>query len=129
DADIGALTGFQNVMPAEKFESEFRRLLEQYPKLFALADRPEAAKLKSLAPLRDISTAWLEIAKLRMEKSSDELALLQHAVDATLTAHRAAWKRAAPGLYEYQIAATMEGVYFDQGCERSAYAPIVGSGP
>src|ERR1044072_9471843 len=55
DADIGALTGFQNVMPAERFESEFRRLLEQYPKLYALADRPEAAKLKALAPPRDIS--------------------------------------------------------------------------
>ena len=39
DPDIRALTGFENVMPAEKFESEFRRLLEQYPKLYALADR------------------------------------------------------------------------------------------
>jgi Xaa-Pro aminopeptidase len=129
DPDIGKLTGFASVMPVEKFESEFRRLLEQYPKLYALVDRPEAAKIKALAPLRDISNATLEIAKLRMEKSPEELELLQHATDATVAAHRAAWKRAAPGLYEYQIAATMESVYLDQGCERSAYAPIVGSGP
>src|SRR5436190_11855118 len=111
EEDIRALTGFETVMPAEKFESEFHRLLEQYSKLYALTDRPEAARLKALAPLRDLSNAAPEIAKLRMEKSPEELAIMQHAVDVTLAAHRAAWTRAAPGLYEYQIAATMEGVY------------------
>ena len=45
------------------------------PKLYALTDRPEAAKLKRLAPLRDIFNATLAIAKLRMEKSPEELAL------------------------------------------------------
>jgi Xaa-Pro aminopeptidase len=129
DPEIRVLTGFESVMPAESFESEFRKILEQYPRIYALADRPEAAKLKALAPLRDISNAAFEIARLRMEKSPEELQLLQHACDVTIAAHRAAWKRAAPGLYEYQIAATMEAAYFDQGCERSAYAPIVGSGP
>jgi len=34
-----------------------------------------------------------------------------------------------PGLAEYQIAATMVGTYLELGCERSAYAPIVASGP
>ncbi len=33
------------------------------------------------------------------------------------------------GLYEYQVAATMGGAYFEQGCERHAYMPIVASGP
>ena len=42
--------------------------------------------------------------------------------------HRAAWKKAAPGLYEYQVAATMSSVFLENGCERHAYAPIVGSG-
>src|SRR5262249_16351629 len=49
--------------------------------------------------------------------------------DVSIEAHGAAWKRAAAGLYEYQIAATMVATYFDKGCERHAYAPIVGSGP
>ena len=129
EPDIRSITGFEKVLPAETFETEFRKFLEQYPKLYALTDRPEAAKIKALAPLRDIANAAPEIARLRMEKSPAELAAMQRAVDATLAAHRAAWKRAAPGLYEYQIAATMEAVYFEQGCERNAYAPIVGSGP
>src|SRR5215472_17687945 len=118
DANIRAAAGFEKVMPAESFESEFRKYLEAYPKLYALASRPEAAKLKALAPLREISDATMEIARLRMEKSPEELELLQHAADVSIAAHRAAWKRASPGLYEYQIAATMQAVYFEAGCER-----------
>src|SRR5207302_3153288 len=38
-------------------------------------------------------------------------------------------KRIAAGLYEYQLAATVTNVYMENGCERHAYAPIVGSGP
>jgi Xaa-Pro aminopeptidase len=64
-----------------------------------------------------------------MAKSPEEIALIQHATDVTLASHRAAWQRAAPGLYEYQVAAAMTETYADAGCERSAYAPIVGSGP
>ena len=130
EATIHTLTGFDTVLPAEEFESRFRQYMETYPKLYGLASRAaDAGKLKALAPLRDVSDAAGEIAKLRMEKSPEELDLLQRAADATVAAHFAAWKRAAPGLYEYQIAGTMEAVYFDRGCERSAYAPIVGSGP
>jgi Xaa-Pro aminopeptidase len=129
DANLRAATGFEVVMPAETFESTFRKYVEAYPRLYGLAYRPDADKLKALAPLREVSDAAGEIAKLRMEKSPEELELMQHAVDVTIAAHRVAWKRAAPGLYEYQIAASMVAFYADQGCERSAYAPIVGSGP
>jgi len=129
DPDAKTATGFEAVMPAEKFESELAAVLEAYPRLYTLVDQPAAARLKQLAPLRDISSAALAIAKLRMHKSPEEIALIQHAIDVTLEAHRLAWQRAAPGLYEYQIAAAMMDVYQEAGCERSAYAPIVGSGP
>jgi Xaa-Pro aminopeptidase len=79
--------------------------------------------------LRDISDARPPIARLRMRKSPQEIALIEHATDVSVEAHRAAWKRAAPGMYEYQIAATMSGIFAENGCERPAYAPIVGSGP
>ena len=129
DQNIRQITGFQSVLASESFETEFRSSLEKYARIYALADRAEAAKLKALAPLRDISNATLAIASLRMKKSPEELAALQRSIDATLAGHRAAWKRIAPGLYEYQLAATMESAYFDAGCERNSYAPIVGSGP
>jgi Xaa-Pro aminopeptidase len=54
---------------------------------------------------------------------------VQHAADVSVKAHKAAWQRIAPGLHEYQVAATMSNVYFEAGCERHAYPPIVASGP
>ena len=128
DPDVKGVTGFEAVMPAEKFEAELRTVLEAYARIYTLVDQP-AARLKELAPLRNISGAALAIAKLRMHKSPEEIALIEHATGVTLDAHRLAWQRAAPGLYEYQIAAAMMDVYQEAGCERSAYAPIVGSGP
>ncbi len=128
DANVTQLTGFDTVLPREAFESELRRQLERYSGIYALLG-PASSEFKALAPLRDISDAGPPIARLRMHKSPEELALIQKSIDATLDAHRAAWKRAAPGLYEYQVAATMSEVYFDEGCQRHAYAPIVGAGP
>jgi Xaa-Pro aminopeptidase len=129
DPDAKSVTGFEAVMPVERFESELRTVLEAYPRLYTLVDQPATVRLRQLAPLRDVSGAALAIAKLRMHKSAEEIALIQHSTDVTLEAHRVAWQHATPGLYEFQISAAMLDVYQDAGCERSAYAPIVGSGP
>lgn len=129
DADARDVTGFASVLPAEKFETELLHVLESYAHIYTLPDQPAAQRLKQLAPLRDMRSATLAIAKLRMHKSAEEIALIQHSIDVSIEAHRAAWQHAAPGLYEYQIAAQMTDVYFAAGCERNAYAPIVGSGP
>jgi Xaa-Pro aminopeptidase len=129
DANAGAVTGFEHVMAAPGLEAELLKLLERYPRLYALKGTPGAAKLEKLAPLREISDARPAIAKLRMKKSPEEITLIERATDVTIEAHRKAWKRAESGVYEYQVAAIMEAVFVDRGCERPAYAPIVGSGP
>jgi Xaa-Pro aminopeptidase len=129
DENIRQLTGFDTVLPAERFESELRRMLESYRSIYTLTDQEPAERLKKLAPLREVANAGPAIAKLRMRKSPEEIAIIQRATDASMAAHRAAWRRAAPGHYEFQVAATMSEVWTGQGCERSAYAPIVGSGP
>jgi Xaa-Pro aminopeptidase len=129
DANAIAVTGFEHVMAAPGLEAELLKLLDKYPRLYALKGTPGAAKLEKLAPLRDISDARPAIAKLRMKKSREEIALIEQATGVSIEGHRTAWKRAAPGLYEYQIAAAMEAVFAEKGCERPAYAPIIGSGP
>ncbi|HKX00716.1 MAG TPA: Xaa-Pro peptidase family protein [Bryobacteraceae bacterium] len=129
DQNIREVTGFSAVMPAEKFEGEFQRALEAYARIYTLEGQPGAERIRQLAPLRDIANAAPAIANLRMHKSSEEIALIEHATDVTIEAHRAAWRRAGPGVWEYQVAAAMTDVYAEKGCERSAYAPIVGSGP
>jgi Xaa-Pro aminopeptidase len=127
DPGVTRLTGFGTVLPVSSFETELRAQLEHYAGLYTVGEE-SIARLKALSPLRDISDATRAVARLRMHKSAEELALIQRSIDVTLAAHRAAWKRAAPGLYEYQVAATMTYVYFNEGCQRSAYAPIVGAG-
>ena len=84
--------------------------------------------LEKIAPTAEIADVRPTITELRMVKTSGEIALLQKATDTSIAAHRASWKRAKPGLYEYQVAASMLGVMFDHGCERPAYSPIVGAG-
>ncbi|HTQ58215.1 MAG TPA: Xaa-Pro peptidase family protein [Bryobacteraceae bacterium] len=128
DPEVARISGFETVLPRERFESELRQQLDRCARVYTLLN-PANSQFKELAPLREVTDAGPLIARLRMRKSPAELALIQKAIDATLDAHRAAWKRAAPGLYEYQVAATMTSVYFDEGCARSAYAPIVGAGP
>lgn len=127
DSDATKATGFDTVMPAERFENQLRTLLEAYPDIYALpAANPTLARV---APLRTVIDATDEINKLRMRKSQFEIDALQKATDASMDAHRAAWRAIRAGVYEYEIAAVMVGSYMMDGCRRSAYAPIVGSGP
>jgi Xaa-Pro aminopeptidase len=127
DANARQATGFETVLTVDNLESELKSSLERRTNLYSLG--AATAALKALAPLREVGDARLAIARLRMRKSPAEIEMVQRSTDATLAAHRAAWKLTAPGLYEYQVAGAMTGVYFGEGCERSAYSPIVGSGP
>jgi Xaa-Pro aminopeptidase len=129
DSDVHALTGFEEVLPIEKFEAELDQALSAHEKVYALPNSAFTDKLKPLYPFRDISDAAPLIAKFRMKKSAAELAAIQRATDVSLEAHRAAWKRMAAGLYEYQLEATLMNSFIESGCEGVAYAPIVGSGP
>jgi Xaa-Pro aminopeptidase len=79
--------------------------------------------------MRTVIDARAQIATLRMEKSPEEMAAIEKATGASVEAHRAAWNMIRPGEYEYEIAAVVVGTYLMDGCRRSAYAPIVGSGP
>lgn len=129
DPDILRLTGFEAVEPAESFETLLPKVLEAAPKIATLLAHPAAAKLRALAPLREFSDAAPLIARQRMKKSAAELALIERAVEATVAAHQAAWKRASPGLTERQLGAVLIGAWMDCGCQRSAYPPIIASGP
>jgi Xaa-Pro aminopeptidase len=107
DPGIEEASGFNSVLPLERFEPELRAL-------------PAPA---------DSEAVENALARLRMKKSAAEISLIERSVEATAAAHRAGWQRTAAGMYEYQVAALMASVYLDRGCERGAYAPIVGSGP
>lgn len=129
DADASEKTSFEKVLPRAAIESNFLRFMESARRVYMVSTDPRAQKLKAIAALHEQTEAGPEISRLRVVKSPAEIALIQKSTDATIPAHLAAWKKIKPGLYEYEIAATMTNVYFERGCERNAYSPIVGSGP
>src|SRR5580704_2829465 len=129
DKDAPERTGFDKVLPYSAIETTFSRLLENSNRVYAIPSDPRSQKLAQLAPFHEMTAAGAVIARRRMLKSPAEIELITKASDASVAAHLAAWKKMKPGVYEYQIAAVMTDTYFEHGCERSAYAPIVGSGP
>jgi Xaa-Pro aminopeptidase len=129
ESDAPQKTGFDHVLDRTAMETTFLRLLEHSRRVYTLPNQAEAQKLASIAPLHEQVSAVKPIAALRMIKSPAEIELITKAVNATIAAHLAAWKRIRPGLFEYQLAATMKDTYLDRGCQGDAYSPIVGSGP
>lgn len=129
EADAPQRSGFEKVMAMHTLLPAFQRALESGPRVYIMPKDEQAKKLLTFAPFHREQAADRPIYELRMIKSPAEVALIEKASEATIAAHLAAWKRIHAGLYEYQIAATMTDTYFEYGCERSAYAPIVGSGP
>ncbi|AOD13967.1 aminopeptidase P N-terminal domain-containing protein [Xanthomonas fragariae] len=74
---------------------------------------------------------FLELGHLlheqRLFKSRDEIALMQHAADISVRAHRAAMRLARPGVHEYELQAEVERE-FRAADAWPAYGSIVGTG-
>jgi Xaa-Pro aminopeptidase len=138
DEGVADQTGFRAVRGAELFEADLAKALAGFGKIYTLRPRPAAADrdpeparlaaLEKIAPTAEIADARPAITEMRLVKSPGEIALIQKATDATVAAHLAAWKRTRSGLHERQVAAAMLQVMLERGCERPAYAPIVGAG-
>lgn len=129
DPDAKEKTGFTDIQPLERFESRLLKAAEDNLKVYAFTRQPTAAKIRSVLPLRELVDASGPVGKLRMKKSASEIAAVQRATDVSVQSQLAAWKRLQPGAYEYQAGAAFVATLMEQGCERVAYAPIVGSGP
>jgi Xaa-Pro aminopeptidase len=66
---------------------------------------------------------------MRVVKDETELAALRKAIHITTEAHKAAMRAVRPGVYEYQIEATIEFTFRNLGADRVGFPSIVGSGP
>jgi Xaa-Pro aminopeptidase len=138
DADIAQKTGFAAVEPFANLRGELEKLGKVFPNLYTPLPgsndegyphkRIWSDWLKEAAPQAHLKDTMRELAAMRQVKSPGEIALLQKAVDVSVDAHFDAMKRMRPGLYEYQVAARMEYIHQWGGCDREAYAPIVGAG-
>jgi Xaa-Pro aminopeptidase len=97
-----------------------RRLIHYLPPY-----RPEH-RIKLLkgvsAPLdqQEGSIPFIEaVVEQRIYKSDEEIVEIEKACDITADMHIAAMKAVAPGMYEYEVAAILEGVAYAAGCDLS----------
>lgn len=129
DAAAAGVTGFDKVLPVARFELTLFEKLGTETKIFSLLTPGQPTPLRGLAGKRAVESIASMLFPMRLVKSAGELALLERSIAVSAQAHRAAFLRAAAGTFEYQVGTAMTAVYFDAGCERNAYAPIVASGP
>ena len=138
--DAGKITGFDHVEVLDNLRSELVRLLPAKKATVYTDVVTDDEISNSAAPLD-----WLKranafpvgasfqdvrpmLASLRTFKDSGEVERIRHATDASIAAHFAAMRTLRPGVTEREISALMQYEWGKRGCERPAYAPIVGSG-
>jgi Xaa-Pro aminopeptidase len=138
DPGIAEKTGVESVESFAKLHGDLAKLAENYPHLYTLLPTPEedgyphlansVAFIRAAAPHARLKDATAVLDSMRQVKSTGELALLQKAIDASIDAHFDAMRYLRPGIFEFQVAARMKEIHELAGCEREAYAPIVGAG-
>ena len=139
EPDLDQKTGFSDVGDVSTLAPVVKEALGSYERIYgllprrhpSLAQQPEpdwTKRLKKLAGAYSPSNVRGSLGEMRMVKSEPEIQLIRRAVDATVEAHLAAWKKIRPGLFEYQVAAPLIERLLSLGCPRPAYAPIVSGG-
>ena len=138
--DAGKITGFDHVEVLDDLRSELVRLLPAKKATVYTDVVADGEISNSAAPLD-----WLKransfpvgvsfqdvrpmLASLRTYKDAGEIERIRHATDASIAAHFAAVRTVKSGVTEREISALMQYEWGKRGCERPAYAPIVGSG-
>jgi Xaa-Pro aminopeptidase len=139
DPEAAAASGFGEVRPLSELEKVVSEAIPERPRIYTPQPRrspgyeqpPEpdrGTRLEQLGPSYPKVDIRESVEAMRRIKSGGEVDLIRKATEASIASHRAAWEKTSPGVYEYQIAATMLGVMMDLGCLRAAYTPIIGSG-
>jgi Xaa-Pro aminopeptidase len=134
--DATEIAGFDRVEQIGKLPDEVTRFISgAFPSIYTdVPAQGESASTIALAFVKR-TNAMLSyqdvkpmLSSLRTSKDPDEVGLIRKAVDASVAAHFAAFKAVKPSVNEREISALMQYAWGRRGCERPAYAPIVGSG-
>ncbi len=131
-------TGVDAVEPMTELPAVLNRLATSQHPPSTVWTQPESQQATALmrftavtlgrdapSPAHDVTTLTQQ---LRVVKDAGEIELLKKASDASIAGQRAMMRAVRPGVTEQAVAGRMTAAWFDAGCERPAYAPIVGSG-
>lgn len=132
--------GADRAFPIDEFDARIGDMLSQRDCLYMTQGiHPEFeqrlfARLNDLrsrgrhaAPPEHMTSLNSVVHEMRLHKSQGELALMRQAAATSAAGHCAAMRAARPGVYEYQLEATLHYVYGLDGMQW-AYPTIVGAG-
>jgi Xaa-Pro aminopeptidase len=131
-------TGVDNVEPMTNLAVDLNKLIADDRRLaLNVWTQPDVKAAESLldytattlgtstpAP-RDVTTLTMP---LREVKDGGEIELLKKVSTASIAGQREMMKSVKPGVTERTIAGKMTAAWYELGCERPSYAPIVGTG-
>jgi Xaa-Pro aminopeptidase len=138
--EAGKITGFDRVEPLGSLRAELVGFLTReqsgiYTDLpaYEQTSNSEAAldwlrRANTFPPYVSFRDVRPLLASLRTFKDAGEIELIRKATNASIAAHWAAMRAVKPGASEREISALVQYEWGKRGCERPAYAPIVGSG-
>jgi Xaa-Pro aminopeptidase len=138
--EAGKITGFDRVEPLGSLRAELVGLLSReqsgiYTDLpaYERTSNSEAPldwlkRANTFPPYVSFRDVRPLLASLRTYKDAGEIDLIRKATNASMAAHWAALRAVKPGISEREISALVQYEWGKRGCERPAYAPIVGSG-
>ncbi len=133
DSLAARLSGIPRVVSTDSLDRILRGALFQSPGPVYVPLDASTREEKRIADLafegRDVRNVRPIVDSLRLVKDADEIARLRKAVDISVAGHVAAMRAARPGVWEYEIEATVEGTFRHNGADRVGYPSIVGSGP
>ncbi|MFH0944679.1 MAG: Xaa-Pro aminopeptidase [Planctomycetota bacterium] len=138
--DAAATTAFRQVRKKSEFRQVAADLIQASRIIYFLDEPGEEPGISRQRVLRQISgiqgsDAWdllpLEqlVHRRRRIKSEFEIERITEAVVATAQGLAAGAAAAAPGAFEYQVQAAIEGRFVAAGAEGPGFPSIVGSGP
>jgi len=137
DANVAETTGFGRAAVLDRMRDELVRILPQPAATVFMDQGGDSASNAGMQWLRranafpnyvmyrDVNAL---VSDLRTVKDAGEIELVRKATDASVEAHKAAMRSARPGMTENELAAIMKYEFERRGCEKPAYAPVVGSG-
>jgi Xaa-Pro aminopeptidase len=139
DPKAAQVTGFERVESLDNLRDELVKLVSGRSKIYTDVPAP-GEDSNSKVPLQwlqtanafPVGTSYDDIrpllGSLRTVKDPGEVELIRKATDASVAAQLAAIRAVKPGVREREISALLQYEWDKRGCERPAYAPIVGSG-
>jgi Xaa-Pro aminopeptidase len=135
---VAKATGVDNVEPMTSLAADLNKLVDQERRLAnniwtqpnikaaeSLLGYTSATLGANMPPPHDVTTLTMPLREL---KDAGEIDLLKKVSSASMAAQREMMRSVKPGVTERAIAGKMTAVWYEQGCERPSYAPIVGTG-